>query len=61
MKCEKCGCETDFIVIAELTWCVMKDGHTLFIEGVSPARKKRMLCVDCFERCAEVFKNEEDA
>ena len=60
MKCEKCGCETDLAVIAALKWYVMQDGKTLFIKGVSPAGRKRMLCLDCFERCAEVFK-EEDA
>lgn len=61
MKCEKCGCETDFVVIAKLEWFVREDGKTLFIKGVSPAGRKRMLCIDCFGRCAEVFKKEEDA
>ena len=60
MKCAKCGCETDCAVLAELTWCVMKDGKTVFIKGASPARRKRMLCLDCFSRCAEVFKKEEE-
>ena len=59
MKCEKCGRETDYAVIAELTWYVMEDGKTLFIKGLSPARRKRMLCMDCFGRFAEVFKEEE--
>lgn len=60
MKCAKCGCETDFAVIAELRWCAMKDGRTLLIEGVTPARMKRVLCLDCFERCGEVFKKEDE-
>ena len=60
MKCAKCGCETDCAVIAELTWFVMRDERTLFIEGVSPARKQRVLCLDCFERCGEVFKKEDE-
>ena len=60
MKCEKCGCETDFAVLAELRWCVMKDGHALLLDKVSPAMRKRGLCVDCFERCAEVFKKEDE-
>ena len=60
MKCAKCGRETDCAVIAELTWCVMKDERTLLIEGVSPARRKRVLCLDCFERCGEVFKKEDE-
>lgn len=60
MKCAKCGCEADYAVLAELTWCVMKDGKTLFIEGASPARKKRMLCLDCFSHCAEAFKKEDE-
>ena len=59
MKCDKCGCEADYYVIAELAWRLIKDGQTLLIEGASPARKKRTLCLDCFERCAEVFKKEE--
>lgn len=58
MKCEKCGCEADYYVIAEMSWYLMKDGQTLLIEGVSPARKKRTLCLDCFGRCAEVFAND---
>ena len=58
MKREKCGREADYAVIAELSWCLMKDGHTLFIEGASPARKKRTLCLDCFGRCAEAFKED---
>ena len=60
MKCAKCGCETDFVVIAKLEWFVVEDGKTLFIEGVSPARKKRVLCLDCFSRCADVFKKEDE-
>lgn len=58
MKCEKCGRETDHVIIAALSWFVMEDGHTLFIEGFSPARRKRALCFDCFGRCAEAFKKE---
>lgn len=60
MKCEKCGCETDCVVIAQLTWFVMRDECALFIEGISPARRMmRTLCLDCFGRCAEVFKKED--
>ena len=59
MTCEKCGRETDYAIIAELAWYVMKDGHTLLIDGVSPARKRRALCPDCFGRCADVFKKED--
>lgn len=60
MKCEKCGRETDFAIIAKLGWYVMEDGKTLFIKGLSPASSKRMLCMDCFGRCAEVFKKEDE-
>lgn len=61
MKCEKCGRETDYAVIAKLAWFVMKDERTtLLIEGLSPARRMRTLCLDCFGRCAEVFKKEEE-
>ena len=59
MKCEKCGCETDCVVIAQLTWFVMRDEHALLIEGLSPARRMRTLCLDCFGSCAEAFKKEE--
>lgn len=58
MKCEKCGRETDFVVIAKLEWFVKDDWKTLFIEGLSPAMRKRALCVGCFDRCAEIFKKE---
>lgn len=60
MKCEKCGCETDFAIIAALEWYVVNDGKTLFMRGLSPASRKRMLCLDCFRRCAEVFKKEDE-
>ena len=60
MKCAKCGCETDYAVLAELRWCVMEDGKTLLIDGLSPASRKRVLCMGCFERCAEVFKKEDE-
>lgn len=59
MKCEKCGREADYAIIAELSWFVVKDGHTLFIKGLSPAKQKRALCLDCFGSCSEVFKKED--
>ena len=59
MKCENCGRETDFVIIATLGWYVMDDGKTLFMKGLSPASRKRMLCLDCFGRCAKVFKKED--
>lgn len=60
MKCDKCGCETDCAVIAELRWFVMQGESTLLIEGFSPAKRMRTLCLDCFSRCAEVFKKEDE-
>ena len=60
MKCAKCGRETDYAIIANLTWCAIKDGKMLLLEGVSPARRKRVLCVDCFERCAKAFMKEDE-
>lgn len=59
MKCAKCGCETDYAIFAALGWYVIEDGKILLIEGLSPARRERVLCVDCFGRCAEVFKKED--
>ena len=58
MKCGNCGIETDICVAVSVSWHVVKDGMTVYIDGLSPKSVKRMLCADCFAKMAEPLRLE---